>query len=41
VSQSRAEKKKAATYKPAAEGVAGLLAGSKPSRGGTGTITFI
>jgi len=40
-SQARTEKKKAATYKPASEGVAGLLATGKPSRGGTGTITFI
>lgn len=35
------EKKKAATYKPASEGVAGLLASGKPSRGSGGTITFI
>ncbi len=40
-SQARTEKKKAATYKPASEGVAGLLATGKSSRGGTGTITFI
>lgn len=40
---TRAEKKKAAAYKPAAEGVAGLLAsGSAPKRGGSATtITFI
>jgi len=41
------EKKKAATYKPATEGVAGLLAqggggaGNRPGRGGPTSITFI
>jgi hypothetical protein len=36
------EKKKAAAYKPTAEGVAGLLAqGGRSSRGGATSITFI
>jgi hypothetical protein len=39
---SKAEKKKAAAYKPAAEGVAGMLAGSgSGKKGGGATITFI
>lgn len=39
----RSDKKKAAAYKPATEGVAGLLAQGGSGRGGrgTGTITFI
>jgi len=39
---AKGEKKKAAAYKPAAEGVAGMLAGSGSSKkGGGATITFI
>ena len=39
---TKPDKKKPAAYKPATEGVAGMLAaGSAPKRGGTQTITFI
>lgn len=39
---AKGEKKKAAAYKPAAEGVAGMLAGSgSGKKGGGATITFI
>ena len=42
VQPEKPEKKKAAAYKPATEGVAGMLAaGSTQKRGGTQTITFI
>jgi hypothetical protein len=42
-SSGKPEKKRAAAYKPAAEGVAGMLAGggAGPKRGSTSTITFI
>ena len=38
---SKTEKKKPATYKPAPEGVAGMLAGGAMKRGSGSTITFI
>lgn len=37
----KSEKKKAGTYKPAAEGVAGMLAQGGARKGGASTITFI
>jgi hypothetical protein len=40
-SSDKPEKKKAATYRPAAEGVAGMLAQGNPSRKSGSTITFI
>ncbi len=40
-SSDKPEKKKAATYRPAAEGVAGMLAQGNPTRKPGSTITFI
>jgi hypothetical protein len=38
---AKPEKKRAAAYKPVAEGVAGMLSGGATGRRGGGTITFI